>query len=262
MPGPRRGRGKAGGVKVATSKDEVRAFAEQWLGKNLVTYQTDAKGQPVNTILVESCSSIAKELYLGAVVDRSSRRVVFMASTEGGMEIEKVAHETPELIHKAVLDPLTGPQPYQARELGFKLGLDANQLKQFTASSLGWARCLSPMIVSLLEINPPGDHHRRQPALSVMADQHRLQCPPIRQPKLRAMHDVSQEDEREATPPSGISTTWRLMAPSAAWSTGPVWRWAPWTSSSTTAVSRPTSSMSWRRHQGAGHRGLQDHPLR
>ena len=93
------GRGKAGGVKVVKSKEEIRAFAEHWLGKRLVTYQTDANGQPVNQILVEAATDIAKELYLGAVVDRSSRRVVFMASTEGGVEIEKVAEETPHLIH-------------------------------------------------------------------------------------------------------------------------------------------------------------------
>jgi succinyl-CoA synthetase beta subunit len=85
------GRGKAGGVKLVKSKDEIRDFATQWLGKNLVTYQTDANGQPVSKILVESCTDIADELYLGAVVDRSSRRIVFMASTEGGVEIEKVA---------------------------------------------------------------------------------------------------------------------------------------------------------------------------
>ena len=88
------GRGKAGGVKVVNSKEDIRAFAENWLGKRLVTYQTDANGQPVNQILVEAATDIAKELYLGAVVDRSSRRVVFMASTEGGVEIEKVAEET------------------------------------------------------------------------------------------------------------------------------------------------------------------------
>ncbi len=102
------GRGKAGGVKVTSDINEVKAFAENWLGKNLVTYQTDANYQPVNQILVETATDIDKELYLGAVVDRSTRRVVFMASTEGGVEIEKVAEETPELIHKAIIDPLTG----------------------------------------------------------------------------------------------------------------------------------------------------------
>ena len=95
------GRGKAGGVKLVTSKDEIEAFARQWLGKNLVTYQTDAAGQPVSRILVETCTDIADELYLGAVVDRSTRRIVFMASTEGGVEIEKVAEETPEKSSKS-----------------------------------------------------------------------------------------------------------------------------------------------------------------
>ena len=89
------GRGKAGGVKLVKTTDDVRAFADNWLGKNLVSYQTDENGQPVTKILVESCTDIAEELYLGAVVDRSTRRIVFMASTEGGVEIEKVAEETP-----------------------------------------------------------------------------------------------------------------------------------------------------------------------
>ncbi|MFB0999058.1 MAG: acetate--CoA ligase family protein, partial [Colwellia sp.] len=95
------GRGKAGGVKLVKSKQEIKDFAQHWLGKNLVTYQTDANGQPVAKILVESCTDIANELYLGAVVDRASQRVVFMASTEGGVDIEKIAEETPELIHQA-----------------------------------------------------------------------------------------------------------------------------------------------------------------
>ena len=102
------GRGKAGGVKLVNSAEEAAAFAKQWLGRNLVTYQTDAGGQPVSKILVESCTDIDQELYLGAVLDRATRRVVFMASTEGGVEIEKVAEETPEKILKASIDPLTG----------------------------------------------------------------------------------------------------------------------------------------------------------
>jgi succinyl-CoA synthetase beta subunit len=125
------GRGKAGGVKLVSSKEEIAAFAEKWLGKNLVTYQTDEHGQPVSKILVESCTDIDQELYLGAVVDRSSRRIVFMASTEGGVEIEKVAEETPEKILKAIIDPMTGAQPYQGRELAFQLGLNPTQVKQF-----------------------------------------------------------------------------------------------------------------------------------
>ena len=134
------GRGKAGGVKLVKTKDEIRDFANQWLGKNLVTYQTDEGGQPVTKILVETCTDIAEELYLGAVVDRASRRVVFMASTEGGVEIEKVAEETPDKILRAIIDPLVGAQPYQGRELAFKLGLKGEQIKQFVKIFLGLAK--------------------------------------------------------------------------------------------------------------------------
>ena len=191
------GRGKAGGVKLAKSKDEIRAFAQNWLGKNLVTYQTDANGQPVTKILVESCTDIAKELYLGAVVDRGSRRVVFMASTEGGVDIEKIAHETPELIHKAAIDPLVGPQAYQARELAFKLGLVGDQIKQFTKIFMGLGQMFLDCDFALLEINPlvitdKGNLHCLDGKINI--DANAL----YRQPKLRQMHDPSQDDPREA----------------------------------------------------------------
>ena len=191
------GRGKAGGVKLVKTIDEVKAFAANWLGKNLVTYQTDEKGQPVAKILVESCTDIANELYLGAVVDRASRKVVFMASTEGGVEIETVAEETPELIHKAEIDPLVGPQAYQARELGFKLGLNPTQMKQFVKIFMGIGNMFNDFDFALLEINP-----------LVITDEGNLHCLDgkigidgnalYRQPKIREMHDPSQEDAREA----------------------------------------------------------------
>jgi succinyl-CoA synthetase beta subunit len=117
------GRGKAGGVKLVKTLDDVEAFAKAQLGTRLVTYQTDSKGQPVNKILVETCTDIARELYLGAVVDRASRSIVFMASTEGGVEIEKVAHETPEKIFKVTIDPLIGAQAYQGREVAGSIRL-------------------------------------------------------------------------------------------------------------------------------------------
>ncbi len=191
------GRGKAGGVKLVSSKEEIRAFAEQWLGKNLVTYQTDEKGQPVSKILVESCTDIATELYLGAVVDRGSRRVVFMASTEGGVEIEKVAEETPEKILKAEIDPLVGAQPYQARDLAFQLGLNSDQVKQFTKLFLGLSKLFHDLDLALLEINPlvitdEGNLHCLDGKINI--DSNAL----YRQPKLREMHDPSQEDPREA----------------------------------------------------------------
>ena len=191
------GRGKAGGVKLVKTKEEIKAFAEQWLGKNLVTYQTDENGQPVSKILVESCTDIAQELYLGAVVDRSTRKIVFMASTEGGVEIEKVAEETPEKILKATIDPLVGAQPYQGRELAFKLGLNPTQVKQFTKIFLGLAKLFQDFDLALLEINPlviteAGDLHCLDAKLNI--DSNAL----YRQPRLKTMHDPSQEDAREA----------------------------------------------------------------
>ncbi len=191
------GRGKAGGVKLVSSKSEIEDFANQWLGKNLVTYQTDANGQPVSKILIETCTDIDQELYLGAVVDRSTRRIVFMASTEGGVEIEKVAEETPEKILKAIVDPMTGAQPYQGRELAFKLGLEGVQVKQFVQIFLGLAKLFDERDLALLEINP-----------LVITDEGNLHCldakividsnAMYRQPALKEMHDPSQEDAREA----------------------------------------------------------------
>ncbi len=191
------GRGKAGGVKLVNSAEEAAAFAEQWLGKKLVTYQTDAEGQPVSKILVESCTDIDQELYLGAVLDRATRRVVFMASTEGGVEIEKVAEETPEKILKASIDPLTGAQAYQGRDLAFRLGLQGSQIKQFTQLFMGLAALFQDLDLALLEINPlvitsEGNLHCLDGKINI--DSNAL----YRQPKLQAMHDPSQEDEREA----------------------------------------------------------------
>ncbi|OPX55990.1 succinyl-CoA synthetase beta subunit [Oceanospirillum multiglobuliferum] len=191
------GRGKAGGVKLVDSPAEAAAFAEKWLGKNLVTYQTDENGQPVAKILVESCTDIADELYLGAVVDRSSRRVVFMASTEGGVEIEKVAEETPEKILKATIDPLAGPQPYQGRELAFQLGLNPSQVKQFTHIFMGLANLFIEKDLALLEINPlvikeDGDLHCLDAKIGVDGNS------VYRHKDLQEMNDPSQEDAREA----------------------------------------------------------------
>lgn len=190
------GRGKAGGVKLVDSADEAKQFAEQWLGKNLVTYQTDANGQPVSKIFVEACTDIAQELYLGAVIDRSSRRIVFMASVEGGVEIEKVAAETPEKILRASIDPLTGPQAYQGRDLAFRLGLSGDQIKQFTKLFMGLAKLFSDLDLALLEINPlvvtaEGNIHCLDGKINI--DGNAL----YRQAALKEMHDPSQEDERE-----------------------------------------------------------------
>ena len=191
------GRGKAGGVKLVSSKTEIEEFSRHWLGKNLVTYQTDANGQPVSRILVETCTDIDQELYLGAVVDRGTRRIIFMASTEGGVEIEKVAHETPEKILKAVIDPLTGAQPYQGRDLAFKLGLKGVQVKQFVSIFMGLAKLFKEKDLELLEVNPlviteEGNLHCLD--AKVIIDGNAL----YRQPQIKEMHDPSQEDAREA----------------------------------------------------------------
>ena len=191
------GRGKAGGVKLVKTKDEVSNFVHNMLGKRLVTFQTDAKGQPISKILVEACTDIAKELYLGAVVDRAKRRIVFMASTEGGVDIEEVAAHHPEKILKAVVDPLTGAQPFQAREIGFKLGLNEEQIKQFSKIFVNLAKLFEEKDLSLLEINPlvitkAGNLHCLD--AKVVIDDNAL----YRHPELIAMRDPSQEDEREA----------------------------------------------------------------
>ena len=191
------GRGKAGGVKLADSLDDIRAFADQWIGKNLVTIQTDENGQPVSKIYVESCTDIDRELYLSAVIDRGSRRVVFMASTEGGVEIEQVAEETPEKILRAIIDPAVGAQPYQGRELAFKLGLEGQQIRQFTNLFMGLSKLFEECDCSLLEINPlvvtgDGDIHCLDAKINI--DGNAL----YRQPAIAEMNDPSQEDEREA----------------------------------------------------------------
>ncbi len=191
------GRGKAGGVELISSKEEAAAFANKWLGNRMVTYQTDANGQPVSKIYLETCTDIAQELYLGAVVDRSSQRIVFMASTEGGVEIEKVAEETPEKILKAEIDPLTGAQPYQGRDLAFRLGLQGDQIKQFTKIFLGLAQLFQDKDLALLEINPlviteEGNLHCLD--AKVVIDSNAV----YRHKDIQGMHDPSQDDPREA----------------------------------------------------------------
>ena len=190
------GRGKAGGVKLVSSEEEIRDFAENHIGKNLVTFQTDEKGQPVSKIFVESFTDIATELYLGAVIDRSSRRITFMASTEGGVEIETVAEETPEKILQASVDPLTGASSYQGRELAFQLGLEGKQINQFANLFMSLSVLFQDLDLSLVEINPlvvtaEGDIHCLDAKLSV--DGNAL----FRQKRLATMRDHSQEDERE-----------------------------------------------------------------
>ena len=190
------GRGKAGGVQLVNSIDEVRSFAERWLGGRLVTVQTDAEGQPVNQIYIEARAGIERELYLGAVIDRSSSRIVVIASKEGGVEIEKVAEESPEKIFRVVIDPYVGPQSYQGRDLAFRLGMRGNQVEQFTLLFNNLINLLTKLDCSLVEINPlvithAGDVHCLDAKINI--DGNAL----YRHDDLRSMRDISQEDERE-----------------------------------------------------------------
>lgn len=189
------GRGKAGGVKLVSTQEDLSAFVRSMIGTRLVTYQTDEHGQPVHAVLVEETSDIARELYLGAVVDRSSRRVVFMASTEGGVEIEKVAEETPEKIFKIEVDPAVGVMPFQCRQVAFKLGLNDEQVREFTHLMVGLGKLFTDNDLSLLEINPLVVNKAGHLVCldgKVTIDDNAL----YRHPQLKAMRDTSQEDER------------------------------------------------------------------
>lgn len=191
------GRGKAGGVKVAKSRDEAMQIAENLIGKHLVTYQTDANGQLVNSVYVsEDVYPVARELYLGAVIDRSTRRVTFMASTEGGVEIEKVAHETPEKIFKVVVDPLVGLRECHAREVGFKLGLTNEQIPLFVKMMMGSYQAFIENDFALFEINPLAVRENGELVCvdaKISLDSNAL----YRHPDLVKLRDKTQENPRE-----------------------------------------------------------------
>ena len=191
------GRGKSGGVKLVDTPDDAIEFAKSWLGKRLITYQTDSNGQLVNSILIEECTDIAKELYLSAVIDRDSQRVVFIGSSEGGVNIEEVAKKTPEKIIYEAIDPLCGAQPFQARKISKVLGLNAEQTKQFTPMLKNLMKLFVEKDLSLLEINPlvitnGGNLHCLDAKVNI--DSNAI----FRQPEIAEMHDTSQEDPREA----------------------------------------------------------------
>ena len=191
------GRGKAGGVEVVDKIEKVREFADKWLGTNLVTFQTDADGQPVNQILVETCTEIENELYLGAVIDRASQRLVVMASTEGGVNIEEVAEQMPEKIFKVEIDPIEGTNDIDADKLSSLLGLNDSQSSQFRSIYKGLVKLFVEKDLALLEVNPlvitgSGDLLCLDAKLNI--DSNAL----YRQEALSGMRDFSQEDERES----------------------------------------------------------------
>ena len=191
------GRGKSGGVELIDSVKSATRFAERWLGKRLVTYQTDKKGQLVNSILIEECTSISKELYLSAVVDRDSQKIVFIGSSEGGVNIEDVAKNSPEKIIYQGIDIENSNAKEEALSISRVLGLNDIQTKQFIPMIENLLRLFIEKDLSLLEINPlvindNGDLHCLDAKINI--DSNAL----FRQPELQEMYDETQEDPQEA----------------------------------------------------------------
>lgn len=190
------GRGKGGGVKLARSIDEVREHAENILGMNLVTHQTGPDGQLVRTVLIAAGADIAKEFYVGVTLDRQKSMNVIMASTEGGVEIEKVAEETPDKIYKVWIDPSLGLKPFQARELAFRLGFEGTALKQAVKFIGALYQAYDQTDSSLAEINPlvlteQGD------VVAVDAKINLEDNALFRHPDLAELRDVNEEDPLE-----------------------------------------------------------------
>ncbi|MCO8145299.1 malate--CoA ligase subunit beta [Rhodovulum tesquicola] len=191
------GRGEAGGVKVCKSEHEVYDFAKGLLGRQLVTRQTDQNGKGVYRLWVEEATDIAKELYLGFVLDRKSERIMLVASSSGGMEIEEIAEEDPDSLVRMVVDPAHGLVEYQARELAFRLGLKGDQIGQMVKAVRACYRAYRDLDATMVEINPlvitgAGDLVALDAKMSF--DTNAL----YRRPQVAALRDPSQEDSREA----------------------------------------------------------------
>jgi succinyl-CoA synthetase beta subunit len=191
------GRGKAGGVKFCKSVDDVKAAAAGMLGKKMETYQSGGRALPVNLVLVTDATDIAKELYLSILVDRASKTVSFIASAQGGVDIEQVARETPEDIHTIEVNFIEGLQPYQCRKLAFDMGLNAKQANQLTKIMLGLYKLFNDKDLALVELNPlaivaSGD------LMALDGKVNSDDNAEFRHPKLVAMRDESQEDAAEA----------------------------------------------------------------
>ncbi|MBJ6985310.1 ADP-forming succinate--CoA ligase subunit beta [Luteimonas sp. MC1750] len=190
------GRGKAGGVKLCRSLDDVREHAKGMLGKKMATYQTAGIELPIDSVLVTQATDIDKELYLSVLVDRSTQSITFIASSEGGMDIEQVAAETPEKIQSLNVNFIQGLQPYQCRDMGFGLGLTGKQVNQLTKIMMGLYKLFNEKDLALVELNP----------LAILTDGNLAVLDGkvdsddnagFRHPELVAMRDIRQEDETE-----------------------------------------------------------------
>ncbi|WP_058307829.1 ADP-forming succinate--CoA ligase subunit beta [Gracilibacillus massiliensis] len=190
------GRGKAGGVKVAKNIDEVRTYADEILGKTLVTHQTGPEGKEVKRLLIEEGCDIQREYYVGLVLDRATSKVTMMASEEGGTEIEEVAAETPEKIFKEVIDPVTGLLPYQARRLAFNINIPAEYLSKAVKFMMGLYQVFVEKDCSIAEINPlvtTGDGNVLALDAKMNFDDNAL----FRQKDIVEYRDLDEEDEKE-----------------------------------------------------------------
>ena len=190
------GRGKAGGVKLAKTLDQVREYAKAMLGTKMSTYQTAGVALPVDTVLVTQATDIAKELYLSVLVDRSTRSITFIASSDGGVDIETTARENPDAIKKLHVNFVQGLQPYQCRELGFDLGLNARQVTQLSKIMMGLYRLFNEKDLALVELNPLAILTNGDLAVldgKINSDDNAT----FRHTDLAAMRDVRQEDETE-----------------------------------------------------------------
>ena len=190
------GRGKVGGVKLIDNIEDGIKFTNQWIGKRLISKQTDEKGQPVSVVMVEPCIEIEKELYLSAVVDRSAKAISIIASEEGGVNIEEVAETNPEKIFYEKIDLIIGPQPYQARRLSEALHLDVQQSNEFWNLFKNLVKMFVDCDMSLVEINPliiTSEGHLHCLDAKVNLDSNAL----FRQSNLANMRDLSQEDPQE-----------------------------------------------------------------
>lgn len=190
------GRGKAGGVKLAKTYDEVRDYAKGMLGTKMATYQTAGVELPVDSVLITQATDIAKELYLSVLVDRDSKSITYIASAEGGMDIEQVAQEKPEAIKTLNVNYVQGLQPYECRNLGFALGLNAKQVGQLTKIMLGLYKLFNEKDLALVELNPLAIMTSGDLAVldgKINSDDNAT----FRHPELAAMRDIRQEDETE-----------------------------------------------------------------
>ncbi|MHB1280804.1 MAG: ADP-forming succinate--CoA ligase subunit beta [Acidithiobacillus sp.] len=192
------GRGKAGGVRMVESIAQVEKAAQELLGKPLVTAQTGPQGQHVAALLIEEPSRIARELYLALMVDRGQARITFLATQEGGMDIEELAASRPESLHRVVVEPSTGFLPFQARQLGFQFGLDASQVQQLTRIMQGMYRLAQRLDALMVEINPlaiTAEGKLLALDAKVVMDDNAL----YRHPESDELFDSTQQDGREIT---------------------------------------------------------------